>query len=388
MKRSTLLLAALTALAACADAPTAGPPETPPATPEGPAAHADLGHGFILGRTGKPLAVTYQVIDGRAVFQGDIVLGPAASIARTAEELMRRQGASYGVTVDPGTGRWPNRVIPYVIDAAVPNQYRVTDAIAHIEANTTLDFVPRTTQTDYLRVTVTSSACQTPVGRQGGEQLLHLPSTCATGNVVHELLHTAGLGHEHSRCDRDSYVEIREENIIPLSQYLAAFEKLCDGYTDIYAYDESSIMHYSPTAATSNGLPTIVSKRGRDSQMGQRTAMSANDIATVNWMYPIPAPTVTSVTSNPSPAKQYQPFSITINGSGFDPNTVQIRLLGAGSCPSPGCTPTSYSTKTSTQLVISTFSLSQPGTYTVNVRNGPLGTWSTNTHTVTLTPMY
>lgn len=386
MKRSTLLLAALAALAACTDAgPTAGPGDPPPSA-EGFAASTELGRGFILGRAGTPVAVTFQVVDGRAIFEGDIDLGPAASIARTAEELTRRQGPSYGITVDGGTKRWPNRVIPYVIDAAVPNPSRVTDAIAHIEATTNLDFVARTTQTDYVRVTTVGANCYSVVGRQGGEQLVQLSTSCDLGRTAHEFLHAAGMDHEQSRCDRDSYVEIRWANIQPGLEPL--FDKLCDGYTDVFSYDEGSIMHYAPTIGTWNGLPTIVSKRGRDSQMGQRTALSANDIATVNWMYPIPAPTVTSVASNPSPAKQYLPFSITINGSGFDPSTVEIRLLGAGSCPSPGCTPTSYSTKTSTQLVISSFSLSQPGTYTVNVRNGPTGLWSTNTHTVTLTPMY
>ncbi|KAJ1368227.1 hypothetical protein KIN20_029310, partial [Parelaphostrongylus tenuis] len=39
-----------------------------------------------------------------------------------------------------------------------------------------------------------------------------------TKTVQHELLHVIGLWHEHMRYDRDKYVKIHYENILPADQ--------------------------------------------------------------------------------------------------------------------------------------------------------------------------
>lgn len=373
-------LAVLTLLAACAEQGS-----TPVSVASGPAAQAEVREGYILGRDRKPHLVRYEVRAGRAIWQDDIDLGPASSIARTAAELERRSGPRLGVTIDGvfGGARWPGGVVPYSIDAGVPSQSRITTAISAIEAVTNVvDFVPRTTQADYVRISVLpppDSGCSSAIGRQGGVQVLYLHANCTSGQVQHELLHALGMGHEHARCDRDSYVQIVTANIKPTA--VGNFEKLCDGFTDVYAYDEGSIMHYPANAFSVNGQATIVSLRGRAAEMGQRSALSANDILTVDWMYPTPpaAAVVTSVTTSPSPAVQYQPFTITINGSGFDPATVQVQVTGSGTVPSScpySCSSISFSSKTSTQLVIYPFSLSIPGTYNVWVRNPVNANWS------------
>jgi hypothetical protein len=37
------------------------------------------------------------------------------------------------------------------------------------------------------------------------------------GDVVHELVHTIGLMHEHQRPDRDEYISLNTNNIDPES---------------------------------------------------------------------------------------------------------------------------------------------------------------------------
>lgn len=398
--RRTALLAVLATLAACQDqgsTPTAAADaagvqesrtESLPAT--GP-----WQQGYILGRNGRPRLVSYQVYNGRAIWQGDIDLGPAASVARTAEQLRRAQGPRQGVAIDGVSGgtRWWRAIVPYSIDGPMTDKWRVTNAIAHIEANTNaVDFVTTNYEgNDAVRFSVLNEpGCGSAVGRQGGVQVVWLSTGCTTGNVIHELLHVLGMDHEQNRCDRNSFVQIQTANIDP--NRLGNFEMQCDGFTDVFGYDEGSIMHYNDTDFSINGQPTILSLRGLAHLMGQRSGMSAADIQTIDWMYPTPppltpAPSVYSVTTNPSPAKQYHPFTVTVNGAGFDPALVEVRLIGSGSCPSPGCKLTSFTSKTSTQLVINS-SLSMPGTYTLSVRNGRDGHWSSTGHTVTLVPLY
>ena len=66
------------------------------------------------------------------------------------------------------------------------------------------------------------------------------------GHIKHEMMHTVGFYHEHSRSDRDEYIEI-EWNNIP-AEYQAQFTtyRWTVGYGEKYDYD--SIMHYSSRA--------------------------------------------------------------------------------------------------------------------------------------------
>jgi len=122
------------------------------------------------------------------------------------------------------------------------------------------------------------------VGMTGGSQLIYLADGCSTGNTIHEISHALGMYHEHTRCDRDTFVRIVTENIT--KGYENNFSIQCSGASDVFDYDEGSIMHYGPTAFSSNGLPTIVSLRGLDRLMGQRSGLSSIDARTIDFMYP------------------------------------------------------------------------------------------------------
>lgn len=285
---TSAVLAALT-LAACQDTGTAVRTDQPAvhAPAEGYAIRGEVRTGWITGRDGEPMEVSYEIHEGHAIWEGDIDLGPVEWIAASAEELRSRpesDGPRYGVVRDGSTYRWPGGVVPYVIPSGFPSASRITNAISHIEANTNgVDFVVRTNQANYIEFR-TSTGCSSSVGRIGGRQYVNLASGCSTGNTIHELLHAIGIFHEHTRCDRDTFVTINSGNI--QSGASGNFTKQCTNATDYHSYSEGSIMHYGPYAFSSNGLPTIVSKRGLDSQMGQRSGMNSVDQATVNTIYP------------------------------------------------------------------------------------------------------
>ena len=328
--RTTSLLAVITLLGACHDAPDmptgAAPVLSHGIGTEGYPTRGEVRSGWVPGFDGSPMQVVYEIHEGRAIWQGDIDLGPASSIARTEQELLRQNGARRGVIIDAAARRWPGGVVPFVIDANVPDQWRITDAITLVETATDIvDFVPRTNQADYIRVS-TSTGCSSAVGRQGGVQTVSLAATCTTGNTAHELLHALGMHHEQSRCDRDTFVQIVWANVQAGTTH--NFTAQCNDYTDVFAYNEGSIMHYGPTAFSSNGQATIVSLRGLDWQMGQRTALAGTDISTVDLMYPRPFGVSIS-------GKQYvarhesAPYTATVTG-GTAPFTYEWRTRQSG----------------------------------------------------------
>ena len=61
-----------------------------------------------------------------------------------------------------------------------------------------------------------SSSCCSYIGYVGCRQGISLSNYCfSKGTVAHELGHVIGLFHEQSRPDRDNYVRIITQNIIP-----------------------------------------------------------------------------------------------------------------------------------------------------------------------------
>lgn len=354
---------ALLALAAC-DEPAGNPglPDGPaavsrgPERPEGYPTRGEQRTGFITGRDGRPMEVTYEVHGGLAIWEGDIVLGRASEIPTSREALLRAVasrtgrpgGPRLGVVIDGAGFRWPGGVVPYEIDPALPDQARVTDAIAMVEQATAgVNLVPRNGEADYVRFVV-SDGCSSEIGRIGGRQDINLGPDCSTGNAAHEILHALGMYHEHTRCDRDAFVEVLSDNIESGKEH--NFTKQCDDASDIGAYDEGSIMHYGTHFFSSNGQPTLRSLRGRDADMGQRTALGATDTETINALYGANNVAPTAVIAALA-ASYPEGSSVAFDGSGStDPDDAVLTYawdFGDGSCsvasPPARCTAASPS---------------------------------------------
>ncbi|KJH49011.1 astacin [Dictyocaulus viviparus] len=123
--------------------------------------------------------------------------------------------------------------------------------------NTCIRFQPRNNEDDYLHI-VKGYGCYSQVGRTGGKQEISLGDGCLYNEiVVHELMHSIGFWHEHSRVDRDDHINIRWENILPDME--SQFEKVSAFLQDTLGekYDYQSIMHYVSTAFSRNGKNTI-----------------------------------------------------------------------------------------------------------------------------------
>src|SRR6266545_749305 len=151
-------------------------------------------------------------------------------------------------------------------------------------------------------------------------------------------------------------------------------------YSSIKAYNGSMTQIY----------PSWTNKvtAGLSPSCGFRLTSTTDSV--VLYHNPGPAPSISSLSTNPSPPRQYISFALTVNGSGFNPATAEI--VYSQPCYPPGSwCPQVYpnnqlTTKTQTQLVAQmAFSIAND-TVRIQVRNGILGTLS-NTQQIVILPM-
>ena len=109
------------------------------------------------------------------------------------------------------------------------------------------------------------------------------------------LLSIPGIFHQHSRPDRDAFIEInateidrvqREDNIFR-DTYMKQYAT-CENCQILGEYDISSIMHYGALLGSQNRT-VIVPKPGvcdpPNCNMGQRSTLSIGDIDVIQRLY-------------------------------------------------------------------------------------------------------
>ncbi|XP_073253971.1 hatching enzyme 1.2-like [Porites lutea] len=187
--------------------------------------------------------------------------------------------------------RWPDGVVPYVLDANLSKQALVAirKAMREFRKRSCVKFVPRINEQDYIEFEG-NLGCFSAIGRQGGKQRISVGEGCEyKGTVMHEMMHALGFFHEQSRTDRDDYVMVLWWNVEP------GFEKNFDSYgpdrvdSAEEPYDFDSLMHYDNQAFSKNGENTLQAISDPDRHLGNKDDFSAIDIKQLLKHYPCKA---------------------------------------------------------------------------------------------------
>ena len=261
------------------------------APPSGPAATGPMQSAIFRGRP-----VTYEMINGKAVFEGDILLDHLQQAPGSGSIHSQSMGIAYQNQLWPKTGGVA--IIPYIVTNAPDT---LTTAINQFNATFPglIQFQKRGSQANYVNFDFDSNnsngTCESSVGMVGGEQEVGGAFNCTLGTMLHEMGHVIGLFHEQSRSDRGYFVTFNYANVIKGS--IDNFNQLTDNDQNLTYYDFASIMHYIPYAFSRNGGATLETKPA-GIPMSKTVGYTASDIDGIERLYGVPPKTVT-ITSNP-----------------------------------------------------------------------------------------
>ena len=247
---------------------------------------------------GQP--ITYQVINGLAIWEGDIILG-------TPEELQPAKGI---VPIKPTPERkeaaaaadedslWPKGVVPYVIDDDLPEPERALAAIEHWNDKTVIQLVERSDEANYVRIQSDGPGglCTSRLGMVGGEQPLILQDLCGTPAVIHEIGHAVGL----STSNRGTIGMITSISCSTIStsdrQGSSSKWMISEPISDLTITGPSCITppSFSPVTRTARAIESIPPGL----VLGEADGLSAHDIDSVARLYG-QAPMTTTISSNP-----------------------------------------------------------------------------------------
>lgn len=192
--------------------------------------------------------------------------------------------------------RWPDRTVPVIFDdesMSEADRRRFKGIADIISDETCIKFlynfdVNKRPNHVFVQNNTYYYDCRSRVGFQNiGRQIMQLSARC---NIMHNLLHVLGFYHIHQASNRDEYIQINYDNIVP--KFKKYFRQLNDIRPTLYGtpYDYYSMMHYPQYefSLKPNELKTIVQLQGdmlTPELMGQQFELTKGDIQRVSNMY-------------------------------------------------------------------------------------------------------
>lgn len=275
-------------------------------------AHSPAGKKIGETRTGiwRGRLVTYQGIDGRDIYEGDIILDNVQPVTAAGPGGAKPEsiGIAYSQYMWPKVGGVAH--IPYTIDPGngTTQVDNINAAITAYNAafSGVIQFVPHMTgDPNWVNILLDPSdmtgICEANEGDEVSDPEFVPPQqvtgsgSCTVATILHEFGHVTGVWHEHSRPDRNTYVTVNYGNVIKGSW--GNFEQVYDDAQELTPYDYASVMEYPAFSFSRNGGPVIESIPP-GIPLSNLVGYSAADIEGIERLYGAP-PSKITVTSNP-----------------------------------------------------------------------------------------
>lgn len=219
--------------------------------------------------------VAFAMKEGYAVGFGDILLGEPS-------EKMEQGFAPFHDPPSP----WHTDEIAYYFRENLANRSAVLEAINYFNDHTPVRFYFSENEADAIYFEKAEKHCYSYLGRIGGHQPIRLSTECGVREIKHELMHALGFIHEHSRTDRDQYIEVNWQNIDPAyhNQFFVAPDSLMEPLRGT-PFDYQSIMLYDPRFFAKD--PKQPSLHSRTSQRIRPTlrGLSVQDLARIQVLF-------------------------------------------------------------------------------------------------------
>lgn len=195
--------------------------------------------------------------------------------------------------------RWPSNDIPYAFSDQFDEHSRnkIQLVLTEIERLLTakgrscVHFVPKTMEKEYISFVDKNECSSSGVGFIRGINEISLAKECLMpGTIMHEIVHQLGFDHEHSRFDRDMFVDVNTDNVRGQKHNFDINKKNAEHYEQS-PYDFLSITHYNSNALQIDKtkanilskIPALISKENKLNF--ERNTLSKIDILQIQKLY-------------------------------------------------------------------------------------------------------